>query len=165
MIGVTPTSKGTTMARYLGPDDLPLDPVEARGLLAGIGTEIHPRTTEPAAVAEVLADGEREVRAEVDLEPPADDVAADQGMGAWHVNAQHEAHTVLSGTGLMQFMTAHGPVTAVVEAGDVVLVRGGEHRYRPLTAQRWAIRHSGGADADLGARETGRAPSPWPALP
>jgi mannose-6-phosphate isomerase-like protein (cupin superfamily) len=149
------------MARYLGPDDQLLDAVEARAMLAAIGTEIHPRSTERAAVAEVLPEGERQVRVEADLEPSAE-ADADTGMGAWHVNAEREAHTVLSGTGVMQFMTPHGPVTAVVEAGDVVLVRGGEHRYRPLTPQRWAIRHSGGPDADLGARGTGRASAPWP---
>jgi mannose-6-phosphate isomerase-like protein (cupin superfamily) len=85
-------------------------------------------------------------------------------MGAWHVNAQDEAHTVLSGTGLMQFVTPQGVVTVVVEAGDVVVVRGAEHRYRPLTAQGWAIRHSGGPGDDLGARETGRPSGPWPEL-
>ena len=83
-------------------------------------------------------------------------------MGAWHVNAQAEAHLVVSGEGLVEFMTPEGPVAAVITGGDVMVVRGGEHRYRPLTEQEWVIRHSGGPDADLGTRETGRASSAWP---
>jgi hypothetical protein len=69
----------------------------------------------------------------------------------------------VSGEGLVEFMTPDGPVAAVITGGDVMIVRGGEHRYRPLTEQEWIIRHSGAPDAELGSRETGRASTPWPA--
>ena len=110
-------------------------------------------------VSRVLADAESAVRVEVEIEPP-DDLTT--GMAAWHVNAETEAHTVRSGTGLIEFWTPSGPVAAVLNPGVVMVVRGGEHRYRPLTTQRWAIRHSGDADADLGTRDTGREAGPWP---
>jgi hypothetical protein len=44
----------------------------------------------------------------------------------------------------------------------MMLVRGAEHRYRPLTDQRWLIRFSGGPQADLIPTETDRACVPWP---
>jgi hypothetical protein len=147
------------VVQYVG-----LDPDEARRRLATIGTELIPPDgleDEHAVVARVLPDAESAVRVEVEIEP-ADDV--DAGMGAWHVNAETEAHTVRSGSGIVEFWTPSGPVAARLEAGVVMVVRGGEHRYRPLTPQRWAIRHSGDADADLGARETGRPSGPWPGV-
>jgi mannose-6-phosphate isomerase-like protein (cupin superfamily) len=149
------------VASFLGPDGQPLGDAAALALLATIGTEVHRAGSEDDVVAAVLAPDERGVRVEVTADPPADEAGALEGMGAWHVNAQDEAHTVLSGLGLMQFVTPSGIVTVAVEGGDVVVVRGGEHRYRPMTPQAWAIRHSGGSDADLGARETGRQPWPW----
>lgn len=147
------------MVQYVG-----IDADEARRRLATIGTELVPPDgdeDEDAVVARVLAEGERAVRVEVELEPP-DDLRS--GMAAWHVNAETEAHTVRSGTGLVEFWTPVGPVAALLREGVVMVVRGGEHRYRPLTAQRWAIRHSGDADSDLGARDTGREPGPWPEI-
>lgn len=149
------------MASFLGPDGQPLDAASARALLAAIGTEVHGVESEDDVVAAVLAPDERQVRVEATAEPPADEAAALDGMGAWHVNAQDEAHTVRSGLGLMQFVTPSGIVTVAVEAGDVVVVRGGEHRYRPMTPQAWAMRYSGGPDGTLDARETGRQPWPW----
>ncbi|HET7899996.1 MAG TPA: hypothetical protein VFL59_02335 [Candidatus Nanopelagicales bacterium] len=148
------------MVQYVG-----IDADEARQRLASIGTELVPPDgdeDEYAVVARVLAENERAVRVEVEIEPPAD---PDTGMGAWHVNAETEAHTVQSGTGVVEFWTPSGPVAAVLRSGVVMVVRGGEHRYRPLTAQRWAIRHSGDADADLGTRATGRESGPWPEIP
>lgn len=145
------------MVKYVG-----IDADEARRRLATIGTELVPpdaREDEDAVVARVLAEGERHVRAEVDVEPSDD---PDSGMGAWHVNTETEAHTVRTGTGVVEFWTPSGPVAAVIREGVVMVVRGGEHRYRPLTPQRWAIRHSGDADADLGPSLTGRASGPWP---
>lgn len=145
------------MVQYVG-----IDADEARRRLATIGTELVPPDgdeDEFAVVARVLPDSERAVRVEVELDPPED---VRSGMAAWHVNAETEAHTVLSGTGLVEFWTPSGPVAALLRAGVVMVVRGGEHRYRPLTPQRWAIRHSGDADADLGARDTGRESGPWP---
>lgn len=145
------------MVQYVG-----IDPDEARRRLASIGTELVPPDgdeDEHAVVSRVLADAESAVRVEIEIEPP-DDVTT--GMAAWHVNAETEAHTVRSGTGLVEFWTPSGPVAAVLQPGVVMVVRGGEHRYRPLTPQRWAIRHSGDPDADLGTRDTGREPGPWP---
>ncbi len=80
-----------------------------------------------------------------------DDV--DAGMGAWHVNAVDELHVVQSGEGIMEFVTLDGVVSVVVGAGDVIEIRGAEHRYRPLTEQRWSLRHSGGPHAELSATE------------
>ncbi len=145
------------MVQYVG-----IDPDEARRRLASIGTELVPPDgdeDEHAVVSRVLADAESAVRVEIEIEPP-DDVTT--GMAAWHVNAETEAHTVRSGTGLVEFWTPSGPVAAVLQPGVVMVVRGGEHRYRPLTPQRWAIRHSGDPDADVGTRDTGREPGPWP---
>ena len=145
------------MVRYIA-----IDPEDARRRLTAVGTELVPTDdvgAESAAVASVLPIGEREVRVEVEIDVPDD---PDSGMGAWHVNAQTEAHTVRSGLGMVQFWTPDGPVSAVLEAGDVMVVRGGEHRYRPLTLQRWAIRHSGSADSELDTTDTGRPGPPWP---
>lgn len=144
------------MVLYVGIDD-----DEARRRLASIGTELIPpygAEDEDSVVARVLPEGERGIRAEVELEPSDD---PDSGMGAWHENTETEAHTVRSGRGLVEFWTPSGPVAAVLQAGVVMVVRGGEHRYRPLTPQRWAIRHSGDPSADLGARDTGRPSAPW----
>lgn len=149
------------MARYADEAGAALDAAEARALLGAAGVQVAGPADQEAVVAAVLAPDERHVRVEVVAEPSPD---TSTGMGAWHVNAADEAHTVLSGTGVMQFVTPQGVVSVVVEAGDVVVVRGAEHRYRPLTAQAWAIRHSGGPDADLGARETGRPSGGWPDL-
>jgi hypothetical protein len=86
-------------------------------------------------------------------------------MGAWHVNAVDELHVVQSGEGIIEFVTLDGVVSVVVGAGDVIEVRGAEHRYRPLTEQRWTMRYSGGPDAQLAATETGRGADPWPERP
>ena len=83
-------------------------------------------------------------------------------MGAWHVNAVDELHVVRSGEGIMQFVTPRRRRQLVVEAGDVIEIHGAEHRYRPLTRQRWVLRHSGGPDAELSATDTGRSAEEWP---
>jgi hypothetical protein len=128
--------------------------------LAVLGVELVKAGGDDAAVVErALPDGERQVRSDVVIEPPADDTA---GMAAWHVNSLDEAHSVRSGEGLVQFWTDAGPVSAVLEAGDVMVVRGAEHRYLPLTTQRWLIRHAGGPTQEQATRDTGRAAQPWP---
>jgi mannose-6-phosphate isomerase-like protein (cupin superfamily) len=144
------------MARFL---TLPED--ESREVLAAAGVRLDRVIGDevPALVADVLPEGQREVRAEADIEVPED---IDAGMGAWHVNAVDEVHVVASGAGVMEFVTIEGPVGVLVEAGDVIAIRGAEHRYRPLTPQRWVLRFGGPADGDLGATETGRAAGPWP---
>lgn len=149
------------MSTVIGRDD-----AEARGLLAATGVALHridqaTGDVSPDVLASVLPPGERQVRLEVEVEVPDD---TDGGMAAWHVNPVDELHVVLSGRGLMEFVTVDGVVSVVVEAGDVVEVRGAEHRYRPLTPQGWRMRFGGPADGALEPIETGRAAGPWPQL-
>jgi hypothetical protein len=144
------------MVRFLG-----LDAVEAARRLGLVGTEIvatSDEQSEHVVVARVLPIGERGVRVEVDIVPPDDPFS---GMGAWHRNAQTEAHTVRSGRGVVEFWTPDGAVSAQLEAGDVMVVRGGEHRYLPLSTQRWAIRHSGPEEDELETTDTGRLSERW----
>ena len=110
-------------------------------------------------VATVLPEGERALRAEVEIAVPTE---SDSGMGAWHVNEVDEIHVVSSGEGIMEFVTLDGVVSVLVEAGDVVEIRGAEHRYCPLSPQRWRLRFAGGPDGELVATATGRAAGPWP---
>lgn len=150
------------MARVIGRDD-----AEARALLDAVGVRIHAADAatsdaSPDVISAVLPDDSRGVRAVADIAVP-DDV--DAGMGAWHVNAVDELHVVQSGEGIMEFVTLDGVVSVLVGAGDVIEVRGAEHRYRPLTEQRWALRYGGGPGAELTATETGRGADPWPARP
>ncbi len=112
-------------------------------------------------VADVLAGATFE-RGRIVAEPPVDDAAASAGMGAWHVNAVNECHTVVDGDGIVEFVTADGPVAVRIGAGDVMAVERAEHRYRPLRAQGWILRFAGPADGDLGARDTGRTSGAWP---
>jgi hypothetical protein len=147
------------MARVIDRDE-----AQARALLDAVGVRVHdavgtPADASPTLVEQALPADSRLVRAEVDVDVP-DDV--DAGMGAWHVNAVDELHVVRSGEGIMQFVTLDGVVSIVVEAGDVVEIHGAEHRYRPLTRQRWVLRHSGGPDAELSATDTGRSAEEWP---
>jgi hypothetical protein len=142
------------MASFLTFDEGP-----SRDLLAAAGVTLAVAVDGDAPaglVADVLPEGSRQVRADVVISLPDD---PDQGMGAWHVN---EVDVVASGRGVMEFVTIEGPVAVVVEAGDVVAIRGAEHRYRPLEPQRWILRFGGPADGDLVATTTGRAAEPWP---
>jgi mannose-6-phosphate isomerase-like protein (cupin superfamily) len=148
------------MARVIGRDD-----VEARALLDAGGVRFHrvdgSTGDAPASiVGSVLPEGERQVRASADVGVPED---VDVGMGAWHVNAVDELHVVASGEGVMEFITLDGPVAVAIGAGDAIEIHGAEHRYRPVTPQHWLMRFTGPADGDLGATETGRASTPWPA--
>ncbi len=139
--------------------------VDLEGALAAAGVRfVHaPGDDAPAElVAQILQPDEREIRAVVVADPP-EPGGEHAGMGAWHVNAVDEVHFVRSGRGLLQFSLPEGTCTVEVSAGDVMIVRGAEHRYLPIEPQEWVLRHSGPADADLGARDTGRAAGPWPA--
>jgi hypothetical protein len=143
------------MVHFIGRDE-----ASARELLAAQGVRFV-RVDAPehdAVLVEVLGDLTQE-RGRVVAEPPADAEDAATGMGAWHVNAVHEFETVVDGEGIVEFITGDGVVSAHIGPGDVMAVEGAEHRYRPLTAQAWILRFA--AD-DLGARETGRPPGPWP---
>jgi mannose-6-phosphate isomerase-like protein (cupin superfamily) len=146
------------VARVIG-----MDGTQGAVLLGTAGVRLHRVDANGDAPAEVVAsvlpDGVRDVRAEVDIDVP-DDV--ESGMGAWHVNGVDEVHVVASGEGIMEFVTLDGIVSVLVESGDVVEIRGAEHRYRPLTPQHWRLRFGGGPDDDLVATSTGRASGPWP---
>ncbi len=138
---------------------------EWREVLAAAGVRLHRVGADGDApsevVAAVLPANVRHIRAEVDI-PVPDDV--DSGMGAWHVNAVDEVHVVASGEGIMEFVTLDGVVSVLVETGDVVEIRGAEHRYRPLTEQHWRLRFGGSPDDELVATATGRAAGPWPSV-
>lgn len=149
------------MAIIDGPDGIDL---EAALAVAGVRFVSAPGDDAPAdIVAEVLGPDEREIRAVVVAEPPIPG-GEHSGMGAWHVNAVDEVHFVRGGRGIVQFVLAEGICSVEVTAGDVMIVRGAEHRYLPLEPQEWVLRHSGKEDASLGARETGRAAEPWPSV-
>jgi hypothetical protein len=143
------------MARFLT-----FDEERSRALLHGAGVRIlHVGAADHDAVMTQVLGQRREERGRIVAEPPADEAAAAEGMGAWHVNDVNEFETVVSGTGILEFMTDGGPVAVLLEAGDVMAVERAEHRYRPLTAQEWILRFAGD---DLGAADTGRASGPWP---
>lgn len=134
-------------------------------MLAMVGTEFLSAVgddIDEATILRVLSPSEAQVRGQLVAEPPTSEAASLDGMGAWHVNAETECHYVESGTGVVQVVTPEGIVTAWIEGGDVMIMRGGEHRYRPLTVQTWRARHSGAPEADLGFQGTDRAGDPWP---
>jgi hypothetical protein len=144
------------VAEFIGRDE-----AAARALLREAGVRIL-RVDSPehdAVLAEVLAEDARGERGRIVAEPPGDDAAAAQGMGAWHVNEVSEFETVVGGEGILEFWTSDGAVPVLLGPGDIMVVERAEHRYRPLSAQEWILRF--GAD-DLVAVETGRASGPWP---
>jgi mannose-6-phosphate isomerase-like protein (cupin superfamily) len=143
------------MARFLIPDE-----PAAREILAAAGVDISAARdgdVPSGLLAEALPAQHQAVKQTVTAHPSDD--ARDSGMGAWHVNAVDEVHVVTSGEGVFQFATDQGTVSVAVVEGDVLWIRGAEHRYRPLTSQGWLLRFAGD---DLGARETGRPAGEWP---
>jgi hypothetical protein len=143
-----------------------IDEDRGRRLLHGVGAEVHHVTREgsseeTALLARVLPEGERHVRATFDAAKP-EPGAEHSAHCAWHTNAVVEAHTVNSGRGLFQFWTEEGPVTIVLTAGDLLVNRGAEHRYLPMTDQQLRLHHSGEIDGEFGYVDTGRGPMPWP---
>lgn len=153
------------MARLLrAPGDL--DEAQARAALLGAGVQLldaaDPEGGVDTALLELLLEPEaRFVRDILTAEPPRPGSEA-SGMGAWHVNGVDEVHSVLDGTGIMEFVTGAGIVSVMVEGGDVIVIQQAEHRYLPLRPQRWAVRWAGPADGGLVATETGRSGQPWP---
>ena len=149
------------MAIISGPGGIDL---EAALEDAGVRFVHAPGDDAPADVlAQVLGADECQVRAIVVAEPPAPGLEH-EGMGAWHVNAVHEAHFARTGRGLLQVVLPAGIASIEVLPGDVMIVRGTEHRYLPIEAQEWVLRHAGPADATLAPRDTGRDPQPWPPM-
>ncbi|MFC6237254.1 hypothetical protein [Longivirga aurantiaca] len=148
--------------RYIG-----LDTATAVQRLAGARVEWHTvgdegSDAERALIDTFLAEGERQLRGTFDAEPPA--VGEEhQAHCAWHTNAVDEVHTFLSGTGRFEFATPDGVIAVVAEAGDVMVNRGAEHRYLPLTSQRLRLRHSGPPDGDFGYVATTTPNDPWSA--
>lgn len=146
------------MARFIGRDER-----DARDLLAGIGCRIlaEKGADRQLAMMELLDDESRFDRGDLVVDPPAAG-SEFEAFGAWHVNNVNEFHSITEGDGLLEFWTADGIVSVVLEPGDIMANTAGvEHRYRPLTTQRWILRISGGANTELVATDTGRENTPF----
>ena len=149
------------MAIISGPAGLDLE-----AELEAVGVRFIPAPGQDApddVLALVLGPDERHVRAVVVAEPPAPG-EEHAGMGAWHVNAVHEAHFARSGRGLLEVPLAEGVACIEILPGDVMIIQGAEHRYLPVEAQEWVIRHTGPVDAELAPRVTDRDADPWPQI-
>lgn len=153
------------MARILN-DPSVMDEGQARQALIAAGVQLlaaldSEGAADPAVVELVLPPQTRFVREVMTVDPPA---IGEQGrdMGAWHINSVDEVHSVLDGEGIMEFVTAQGVVSVLVEGGDVLVIQQAEHRYLPLSRQRWAVRWAGDPSTELIATQTGRTAQPWP---
>ena len=140
-----------------------LTPGDSSQRLIDLSVEFH--TTDEDHVPDhllalALEEGERETRGEAAVDPPAAGQEFED-FGAWHVNDGNEAHLLRSGTGQVQFVDDGGVITVDVEAGDVMIIRGAEHRFRALTPATWVLHFAGSEGADLVATQTGRQGSPW----
>ena len=148
------------MAEFLHPDEL-----RARALLAEAGVTLL-REDSPerdALLIDVLDEESRFDRGTFVMEPlpPGEEFTA---YGAWHINNAPEFHSILDGTGILEYVTPGGVVSVILGPGDVMAVRRAEHRYRPLVPQLWIGRFGGGPGAELVPTETGRISAPWPAV-
>ena len=139
-----------------------ITPDSASSRLVALGVEFHENNDEvPAPVLErVLPSGERHERAVAVMDPAAEG-AEFEGVGAWHINAQDEAHLLRSGSGQVQFIDDDGIISVRVDAGDVMIIRQTEHRFRALTPCTWVLHYAGPDGADLETTPTGRDDSPW----
>ena len=140
-----------------------ISPLNSDGRLADLGVEFHSTIEDDVPdrlLALALDEEERQPRGEVAVNPPAAGHEFED-FGAWHVNDGNEAHLLRSGTGQVQFVDDDGVITVDVEAGDVMIIRGAEHRFRALTPAVWVLHFAGPAGADLVATQTGRQDSPW----
>jgi hypothetical protein len=149
--------------RFIG-----IDEAKGRRLLASVGVEWHAigqegSDAETEVIEAVLPEGERQVRGTFDAEPPA---AGEEHLAhcAWHRNSVDEGHTFNSGLGIFEFWTQDGPVTVVSEAGDLMVNRRAEHRFRPVTTQQLRLRHSGPVDGGFGYVATVRDQGAWPSI-
>ncbi len=140
-----------------------ISPDNASDRLASLGVEFHESNNDDVPdelLARTLPEGQRQERAVATMEPPPPGAEFD-GVGAWHVNAQDEAHFLRSGTGQVQFIDNAGIITVDLAAGDVMIIRRAEHRFRALTPCTWVLHYSGPDGADLATTPTGRSDSPW----
>lgn len=140
-----------------------LIPPDARDRLAALGVEFHETNDDDVPdelLTAVLPEGERQQRGVATMEPPAPGEEFD-GVGAWHVNAQSEAHLLRSGTGQVQFIDDAGVITVDLSSGDVMIVRKAEHRFRALAPCTWVLHYEGPDGADLATTPTGRLDSSW----
>ena len=131
--------------------------------LTDLGVEFHATNEDDGPdhlLALALAEGERQTRGEVAVDPPAAGQEFED-FGAWHINDGNEAHLLPSRTGQAQFVDDGGEITVDVEAGDVMIIRGAEHRFRALTPAVWVLHFAGPEGADLVATQTGRQDTPW----
>jgi mannose-6-phosphate isomerase-like protein (cupin superfamily) len=138
-------------------------PDNASDRLAALGVEFHTTNKDdvpPDLLAKVLPEGEQQERAVATMDPP-DPGAEFEGVGAWHLNEQDEAHFLRSGSGEVQFIDDAGIISVRVTAGDVMIVRCAEHRFRALTPCTWVLHYSGPDGADLASTPTRRPDSPW----
>lgn len=140
-----------------------LCPENALDRLATLGVEFHSTDNDdvpPELLSTVLPASEQQARAVATMDPPAPGSEFD-GVGAWHVNAQNEAHLLREGTGEIQFVDDEGVITVRLAAGDIMIVRRAEHRFRALSTCTWVLHYSGPDGADLETTPTGRIDSPW----
>ena len=138
-------------------------PEDGPDRLAVLGVEFHTTTDDdvpPELLANVLPAGEQQQRAVATMDPP-DPGAEFEGVGAWHLNEQDEAHFLRSGSGEVQFIDDAGIISVRLTAGDVMIVRCAEHRFRALTPCTWVLHYSGSDGADLASTPTRRPDSPW----
>ena len=138
-------------------------PDDGSDRLAVLGVEFHSTTDDDVPgelLARVLPAGEQQHRAVATMDPPAAGEEFD-GVGAWHVNTQDEAHLLRSGSGELQFIDADGIISVRLESGDVMIVHRAEHRFRALTPCTWVLHYSGPDGADLASTPTRRPDSPW----
>jgi len=140
-----------------------ISPDNASDRLAALGVEFHTTNDDDVPtelLAKVLPAGEQQERAVATMDPPAPGEEF-EGVGAWHLNAQDEAHFLRSGTGEVQFIDNAGIIGVRVDAGDVMVIRRAEHRFRALTPCTWVLHYSGPDGADLASTPTRRPDSPW----
>lgn len=143
-----------------------MDEGQARQALIAAGVQLlvaldSEGAVDPAVLELVLPPQARFVREVMTVDPPAIG-ERDSDMGCWHINSVDEVHSVLDGEGIMEFVTAQGVVSVLVEGGDVLVIQQAEHRYLPLSQQRWAVRWAGDPSTELISTQTGRTAQPWP---